>query len=120
MKKMSFTKSKWLMYFGQSLGLVLLFCCFTALQSIQAQAIVMPGDSSLLQVKLDECGGTVTADDRRFTDDGANDGNYADSYARADTVEICPKDQWHRVKVVFTAFDLAEGDTLFGFQGNSW
>ena len=121
MKKMSFTKSKWLMSFGQSLGLILFFCCFTALQSINAQAIVMPGNSSLLKVKLDECGGDVTSDDRRFTDDGGNDGNYADPAGkpRADTVEICPKDQWHRVKVVFTAFDLAKGDTLFAFQGNA-
>ena len=121
MKKMSFTKSKWLMSFGQSLGLVLFFCCFTALQSINAQAIVMPNAKALSKVKLDECGGDVTSDDRRFTDDGANDGNYADPAGkpRTDTVEICPKDKWHTVKVVFTAFDLAKGDTLFAFQGNA-
>ncbi|MFK7979184.1 MAG: hypothetical protein AB8G86_04325, partial [Saprospiraceae bacterium] len=71
-----------------------------------------------MKIELEECGETVTADGHQFTDDGTNDGNYGDSYARTDTVEICPKDKWHTVKVVFTAFDLAEGDTLFAFQGN--
>lgn len=53
-----------------------------------------------------------------FTDDGINDGNYADDRVRADTATFCPIDQWHHVKMVFTDFDLAKGDTLFAFQGN--
>ena len=103
---MSFTKSKWLRSLGHTLGLVLLFCCFTALQNVQAQTkvkagdmITMPADSSLAKFALEDCGGSVTAEDAQFKDDGGNDGNYADSNVRADTVEICPEDAWHRVQV---------------------
>ena len=115
MNRRSLTHLKWNRIFRYSLFFILFWGGF---HSISAQTIVIPSDSSLLRIELDECGGTVTADDRRFTDDGANDGNYADDKARTDTVEICPKDQWHRIKVVFTDFDLAIGDTLFAFQGN--
>jgi len=71
-------------------------------------------------VKLETCGGAITEDDLRWTDDGSNDGNYADPTGdpRTDTIEFCPKDQWHRVKVIFTDFDLDRGDTLKVYQGN--
>ena len=73
--------------------------------------------------KLTSCNGDVTADGTQFTDDGFNDGNYADIRARLDTVEFCPTDKWHYVKVVFTQFDLEDsstgtGDTLIAYQGN--
>ena len=119
MKRKSLTHLKWNRISRYSLFFTFLVLFLGGFQSLNAQGIIMSGDSSLLKVKLEECSKTVTVDDRRFTDDGANDGNYADSYARTDTVEICPKDQWHTVKVVFTDFDLAKGDTLFAFQGNT-
>jgi len=81
--------------------------------------VPIPSDSSSVVETLTSCTGEVTSDSPvQFTDDGLNDGNYADSYARVDTATFCPTDQWSRVKVVFTDFDVAEGDTLFAFQGD--
>ena len=121
MKRKSLTHLTRSHFFRRSLFFTLFALLSGGFQSMNAQAIVTPANSSLLKIKFDECAGDVTSDDRRFTDDGSNDGNYADPAGkpRTDTVEICPKDQWHRVKVVFTAFDLAKGDTLFAFQGNA-
>jgi len=62
-----------------------------------------------------DCDATGT---RLFTDDGGEDGNYADATPRMDTVQICPKDAKHRIKVTFTDFDIAELDTLYAFDGN--
>jgi len=53
-------------------------------------------DSTFTADTLTNCGGTVSSEDLRFTDDGGNDGNYQDDHQRRDTVEICPKDPWHR------------------------
>jgi len=121
MKKMGFNKSGWLSFLRQSLSLALFFC-FAGLQSGQAQVAVKftASDTTSIAHKLDACNGDVTSSSTRFTDDGTNDGNYADpvGHERRDTVEFCPKDQWHRVKVVFTDFDLEKEDTLLVFDGN--
>ena len=37
--------------------------------------------------------------------------------ARNNVHTICPIDPWHHVKVVFSEFDLAQGDTLFVYEG---
>ena len=118
MKKLSFTLSQprnWML-----LTLTLVFVCFSSL-TIHAQGLVkMPKDSKATSTKLTSCNNEVTKDSPvQFTDDGSNDGNYADDAARIDTTTFCPTDQWSRVKVVFTDFDLAKGDTLFAFQGNN-
>jgi len=117
---MGFTKYRW---FAQSFGLLLFAVLFSGLNQAQAQNIVAlfdaKPDTTCNVVKLDPCGdGVVTDADRRFIDDGTNDGNYQDSHMRADTVEICPEDKWSRVQVVFTDFDLEEGDSLHAFDGN--
>jgi len=111
MKKMGFNKSGWLSFLGRSLSLALFFC-FAGLQSSQAQVVAAQVVAAF--------NGEVTSSSTRFTDDGTNDGNYSDPVGqlRADTVEFCPKDQWHRVKVVFTDFDLAVDDTLLVFEGD--
>ena len=121
MKKMGFTKSGWLSFLGRSLSLALFFC-FAGLQSSQAQVVAAfeAGETTTTAERIDACNGEVTSSSTRFTDDGTNDGNYSDPVGqlRADTVEFCPKDQWHRVKVVFTDFDLAVDDTLLVFEGD--
>jgi len=121
MKKMGFNKSGWLSLLARSLSLALFFC-FAGLQSGHAQVAVKfeAGKNTSVEKTLDTCNGDVTATSTRFTDDGSNDGNYADpvGQARLDTVEICPKDKWHRVKVVFTDFDLEAGDVLYVFEGD--
>jgi len=53
-----------------------------------------------------------------FTDDNSDHENYKDDAARRDTIVICPEDEWHRVKVTFTEFDVAAGDTLSVFDGD--
>jgi len=118
---MGFTKSGWLSFLGRSLSLALFFC-FAGLQSSQAQVVAAfkAGETTTTAERIDACNGEVTSSSTRFTDDGTNDGNYNDPVGqlRADTVEFCPKDQWHRVKVVFTDFDLAVDDTLLVFEGD--
>ncbi|MEM6318065.1 MAG: T9SS type A sorting domain-containing protein [Bacteroidota bacterium] len=104
-----------------TLMVVFAWCCLS-LSTAEAQDIVMQfkaNDTTSTAVKLATCNGEVTSSSRRFIDDGKNDGNYTDpvGHFRRDTVEICPKDAWSRVKVVFTDFDLAIGDTLCAFDG---
>ncbi len=112
---------------GRSALMVLFAWCCLGLQFSMAQVNVEPGevikigfDSVATQYRLTECEGEPSTSSVRFTDDGENDGNYLDpdDSGRRDTVEICPSDQWHRVKVVFSEFDLEEDDTLFAFNGN--
>ena len=53
-----------------------------------------------------------------FTSDPSIDNAlYADTIARNNVHTICPIDPWHHVKVVFSEFDLAIGDTLFVYEG---
>ena len=95
--------------------------CFSSLTiNAQQQLIQMPSNSSNTgPIELDACNGTTDSNSpARFTDDGGIEGLYADDDERADTTTICPTNPWNRVKVVFTDFDLAKGDTLFAFQGN--
>ncbi len=44
---------------------------------------------------------------------------YTDTIPRSDTISFCPPNQWQRVKVTFSAFDLAAGDTLFAYDGKT-
>ena len=113
MKKASFTlfqPQRW-MSKGRS-ALAVLFVMCIGLTTVNAQTPVqMPADSSSTTSTLDACNDAVTSSSPVvFTDDGNNDGNYADDFMRADTTTFCPTDQWHRVKVVFTDFDVAPGD----------
>ncbi len=120
MKKMSVIKYKWLSFLERSVALILFTCCFAGLQSVNAQIIMdyEKNDTTCTVAELDPCNGEVNSDSRLFKDEGGNDGNYVDLHERVDTVEICPEDPWHRVKVIFTDFDIAEGDTLFAWNGD--
>lgn len=117
---------KWMPTIGRPFLITLLAYFFIGTFSTPLNAqVVLPkaqgmGVDTCKSVKLETCGGSVSTDDLRWTDDGLNDGNYADpvGFPRTDTIEFCPKDQWHRVKVVFTDFDIAAGDTLNYYQGN--
>lgn len=75
-------------------------------------------ENTLTTEQLMTCNGAPDSNSTVFTDDGTNDGNYADDRMRRDTVEICPTDQHHYVRLVVSEFDLAEGDTLFAYDGN--
>jgi len=75
------------------------------------------GDTTKLHTFL-SCNGNPTAGSTLFTDDNTKDGNYADDRMRSDTIEICPIDDDHHVKLVVSEFDLDEGDTLFAYDGN--
>jgi len=111
---------------------VFAWCCLVP-QSAQAQIVLNvannPVDTCITAPKLTTCNTDVTSDkSTRFTDDGSNDGNYADptgarggraaNGGRMDTIVICAANAWQTVKVVFNDFDLEEGDTLFAFDGN--
>ncbi|MEM6318918.1 MAG: T9SS type A sorting domain-containing protein [Bacteroidota bacterium] len=121
MKRMSFTNSRWSSLFGRSAFLVLFALCLAGLQNASAQVVMKytKNDTTCTTFKLATCNGEPTSTSTRFTDDGTNDGNYADptGHLRRDTTEFCPTDAWHRVKVVFTDFDLEGNDSLVAFQG---
>ena len=146
MKKMSFTNSMQFFKYGKPvLALLFVWCCF-GLQLTEAQVVklvrggdpaVMPFDATAPHDTLANCyilpdcnedgpSNAAAVKSLLFTDDGNNDGNYADpiGHQRRDTVEICPQDKWHYVKVVFTKFDLEDttgmgtGDTLIVYQGD--
>ncbi len=85
----------------------------TNAQIIQVEGIV--GDTAIVAPRLD-C--SITSGVLYRDDNGGNGGNYADTTARKDTLTICPATSWETVKINFTAFDLAEGDTLFAFDGD--
>jgi len=85
------------------------------LQTANAQTKIQNGTATGAEINACPDGAT---DPIVFTDDGDVDGLYADDKARTDTITFCPNDKWHRVQVVFTEFDVAEGDTLFAFQGD--
>ena len=118
MKKMSFTNSMWSSLLQRATVLALVVFCFTGLQTTASAQIVADEDRT---AQLSSCSGEVTSASTLFTDDGANDGNYADPLGapRTVTVEILPADAWSRVQVVFNKFDLAPGDELAVFQGNA-
>jgi len=125
MNKMSLTHLKGCPYLRHSFLLALFLLCFIGVQSVNAQVTIKytENDTTCTALQLSSCNGDVTADGIQFTDDGSNDGNYADLHQRRDTVEFCPTDKWHFVKVVFNEFDLedtptATGDTLIAYQGN--
>jgi len=123
MKKRNFTFSTNWAIVVQRVTLVLFVNLLTTLNSLQAQNIIMQyatADTTCTADTLAICGGIVTVEDKRFTDDGTNDGNYKDDHQRRDTVEICPVNRWHRVKVVFTDFDLEAGDSLVAFDGSKY
>ena len=77
-----------------------------------AQNFVMPKDSQAITVTITDCDA-----DNKFTDDGTL---YEDNLGmpRNDTITICPKTPWQTVKVTFTYFDVAAGDTLAAYDGN--
>jgi len=131
MKKANYTlfqPQSWTPSIGKmALMMVFAWCCCLGIQEVNAQDkqddFVLLFDSKAntsKAYKLNNCNGTVSSDDTRFTDDGSNDGLYADPMggSRSDTIEICPKGSDYGVKVVFTDFDLEDGDELHVFQGN--
>ncbi len=115
---------------GKSALMVLFAWCCLGMQNVGAQTEVDPGDtiaissnSSTTQYQLTECNGEPSTDNPSvlFTDDGTVDGLYADPTGepRREVIEICPKDKWNRLKVVFTDFGMELGDTLYAFQGTA-
>ena len=117
---MFFIKNSWPTSINRSIPLTFITLCFFFISNINAQVIIPFSNTidTCSTVLLESCNGEATGASLRWTDDGTNDGNYQDNRLRNDTIEICPQDQWHSVKVVFTDFDLDEGDTLFAFDGN--
>jgi len=117
---MFFIKDSWPTSINRSIPLTFIALCLFFISNINAQ-VVTPYSNTVdtcATVLLESCNESVTEKSLRWTDDGTNDGNYQDARMRNDTIEFCPKDQWHRVKVAFTDFDLDDGDTLFAFDGN--
>ena len=120
MKKASFTLFQPQRWMSKGLSaLAVLFMLCLGLQTASAQtAALIPSDSSSTTTTLEDCNATVTSNSPVvFTDDGSVDGNYADDFMRADTITFCAADG-NTVKVVFSEFDLEEGDELIAFQGN--
>ena len=133
MKKATFTLHRprcWMSLWAQSAFLVLFSWCCISIGDMTAQSatVVMPSDGSSLTHTIDACTGTVNDTGVAFTDDDAGDATlYSDfdldngaptTVGRTDTVAFCPQDQWHRVQVIFTKFELAPNDVLTVFQGD--
>ncbi len=121
MKRASFTlfqPQRWTSL-GQSALMVLFVWCCLGINTASAQ-IKMPNSAAKVvhTFTAAQCG---DADHQiQFTDDGADDGNYADTKARVDTTVICPSDGWSRVTVKFVnTFDLEVNDSLVALQGNN-
>jgi len=130
---MSLIPLKGSLFLRPSLFLTLFAFFYGGLQNVNAQALDLARDAVVKMPyatadTLSACYQLTTCNDNgpsdeagidspRWTDDGTNDGNYADGHERRDTIEFCPEDKWHRVKIVFTAFDLERNDTLFAYQG---
>ncbi len=76
-----------------------------------AQVFMMPKDSSSIKETIIDCSAK-----NRFTDDSAL--LYDDFDPRSDTITICPPNPWQTVKITFTDFSLANGDTLYAYDGN--
>ena len=117
---MFFIKDSWPTMTNRSIPLTFIALCLFFISNINAQVITPYSNTAdtCATVLLENCNDSVTEKSLRWTDDGTNDGNYQDDRLRSDTIEFCPKDQWHRVQVVFSDFDLDEGDTLYAFDGN--
>lgn len=78
--------------------------------------IVLQTDDSLNGRKNIDCS---TTDIYTFMDDGTIDGLYKDSIARLDTIIFCPTDSLNnQIKVSFTDFGVASGDTLRVYDCN--
>lgn len=73
------------------------------------------GSSVIRYVKTDACLNRNSS--VRFFDDGGNEypGLYHDQIPRNDTIELCASAG--KVDLIFVEFGLAEGDTLFAYQG---
>ncbi len=134
MKKMSFTKQRYSSFLGRFTLMFLLAWSFAGVQNASAQAVNLARGAvvkmpHVAKDSVSACYALTTCNDAgpsdaaavnspRWTDDGTNDGNYADDHERRDSIEFCPEDKWHRVKVVFTAFDLEDGkDSLVAYNG---
>ncbi|MEM6319202.1 MAG: T9SS type A sorting domain-containing protein [Bacteroidota bacterium] len=78
-----------------------------------AQIFVMPNDGKAVTHTISDCDAQ-----NKFMDDGVSFPLYSDTTARMDTLTICPKNPWQTVKVEFTDFDVAAGDTLVAFDGD--
>jgi len=107
--------------------LMLLGLCFFGVQQAEAQKVVHPIGlkGKTIKYKIDKCAGANV----QYTDDDTQDGKlYSDfgvaangnptTNARRDTVEFCPQDRWHHVKVTFTEFDIHPSDVLNVFDGS--
>ena len=76
-----------------------------------AQVFVIPKDGSSIVETIIDCDAK-----NRFTDDGSI--LYEDHDPRNDTITICPSTPWQNVTVTFGGFSLAEGDTLYAYDGD--
>jgi hypothetical protein len=76
-----------------------------------ATNFLMPNNGKAKSETITNC-----TDVNKFMDDGIP--LYADTSARNDTLTICPSNQWQSVRIEFTKFDLAIGDSLHAYNGN--
>ena len=129
MKKATFTLfglPSWLLSVGRSVFWVICIWCLSDMPMTYANDLnpgdtitidYEAGDTTSSQHVLMNCADYAISDGVFFTDDETVHGNYGDGHPRQDTIEICPQDRWHYTQVVFTDFEIEEGDTLFVFNG---
>ena len=127
MKKASFTKIRprsWMDILGRSLFLLLFACTIVSTQIGIAQTtggLKHPLTFDATGVyQPSQAAATCTDAKLSYTDDDHNEaGLYYDRAARTDTMQFCGADPWHRVLATFNQFDLAKGDTLFVYDGDT-
>ncbi len=119
MKKATFTLLRppnWLPPIDRSAFMVVCIWCLLGIPITYANATIGlgPGDTIAMdyvindttsnQHILTDCADYTSSNGVLFTDEGSIHGNYGDGHLRRDTVEICPQDQWHYTRVVFSDF----------------
>jgi len=91
-----------------------ILCLFLLALSNNLSAQIALDTAVTAITKTVTCSSTTT-----FTDNNlAAGGLYFDDAARKDTIILCPSTSGNQVKVTFTAFDVANGDKLTGFDGD--
>ena len=80
--------------------------------TIMPQTIRVPTTNRVDTVMITDCGEQIS-----FVSDSTASGLYVDTSPRNSSVVICPSDSGQFLRVSFSSFDLATGDSLYAFDG---
>ena len=93
---------------------VLILCLFLSSFSTNLSAQIALDTSATAITKTVSCSSNTAFTDNNLVAGGL----YFDSKARKDTIILCPNTSGSQLKITFSAFDVANGDKLTGFDGD--